>query len=122
MTKVFFFPAFFALRGLGTRMRLTAAALGVFLATWLLHAYQVFWITGGFPLTLSDAGLWLIVGVLVAVNLQRDLTRAARPAPPARDDNPKRNSAWPFESSACLCWSASFGRVGIRHSSLASNT
>ena len=49
MSKVFFFPTFFALRSLGTRFTLTVAALVVFLATWLLHAYQVFWIAGGFP-------------------------------------------------------------------------
>jgi hypothetical protein len=75
MSKVFFFPAFFAARGLGTRPALAVAALTVFIATWVLHAYQVFWITGGFPLNLYDAGLWLVVGVLVAVNLQLDLSR-----------------------------------------------
>jgi hypothetical protein len=48
MMKVFFFPAFFALRGLGTRAAVAVAALGVFVATWLLHYYQVFWMTG-FP-------------------------------------------------------------------------
>jgi hypothetical protein len=81
MTKVFFLPAFFALRGWGTRTAAVVAALGVFLATWLLHAYQVFWITGELrQLYLYDAALWLIVGVLVAWNLQRDLARAARPA------------------------------------------
>src|SRR5262249_11884526 len=66
LMKVFFFPAFFTLRGWGTRLAVAAAALWVFLATWLLHAYQVFWMTGGLPLTLYDAGLWLVVGALVA--------------------------------------------------------
>ncbi len=80
MTKVFFVPAFFALRGWGTRVAAAVAVLGVFVATWLLHAYQVFWITGSLPLEPRDAVLWLAVGLLVAVNLQFDLTRAARPA------------------------------------------
>ncbi|MCI0457836.1 MAG: hypothetical protein L0Z62_12790 [Gemmataceae bacterium] len=75
MMKVFFFPAFFALRGWGTPVAVASAALWVFLATWLLHAYQVFWITGDLPLSLYDAGLWLVVGVLVAGNLQLDLNR-----------------------------------------------
>ena len=81
MAKVFFFPAFFALRGLGTGAALIAAAMGVFVATWVLHAYQVFWIAGSFPLSLPDAALWLTAGVLVAWNLRRDVNRA-RAAPP----------------------------------------
>lgn len=82
MAKVFFFPAFFAARGLGTRGAIAVAALWTFLVTWLLHAYQVFWLTGGLPLSPSDAGLWLVVGVLVAWNLVRDLSRAGEPTPP----------------------------------------
>jgi hypothetical protein len=48
--------------------------------TWLQHVYQAFWITGSLPLSLYEASLWLSVGILVAINLQFDLTRAARPA------------------------------------------
>lgn len=81
MTKVFFFPAFFALRGWGTATAAVAAALGVFLATWVLHAYQVFWITGSLPLEPRDAALWLIAGMLVAGNLALDLRWAARRGP-----------------------------------------
>jgi hypothetical protein len=88
LAKIFFFPTFFALRGWGTRPAAVVAALGVFLATWLLHAYQVFWITGSLPLTPGDALLWLIVGVLVAWNLQLDLRRAARRRTPDRDGTP----------------------------------
>src|SRR5262249_27813750 len=80
MTKVFFLPAFFALRGRGTRPAAVVATLGVFAASWLLHSYQVFWLFGALPLSGYDALLWLVVGVLVAWNLQRDLTRAALPA------------------------------------------
>jgi hypothetical protein len=78
MTKVFFFPTFFALRRWGLRVALAGAALGVFLATWLLHSYQMFWLVGDLPLNLHDAALWLGVGVLVAVNLQLELRRARR--------------------------------------------
>ena len=82
MTKVFFFPAFFALRGWGTRAAVSVAALGVFVATWLLHYYQAFWMTG-FPPNLDnglhDASLWLAVGVLAAWNFQLDLNRVRQP-------------------------------------------
>ncbi len=82
MAKVFFLPAFFALRGWGTVPAAVVATLGVFTATWVLHAYQVFWLTGALPLSGADAGLWLIAGVLVAGNLWYDIKRASRPAPP----------------------------------------
>lgn len=79
MTKLFFLPAFFALGALGTRGRAAAATLFVFLATWLLHAYQVFWLTGTLTFGRFEAGLWFGLGILVALNLQFDLTRAAHP-------------------------------------------
>jgi hypothetical protein len=81
MSTVFFLPAFFALRRFGTWGAVGVAALWVFLMTWLLHTYQVFWMTGGLPLRLYDAGLWLAVGVIVACQLCRDVSRARQPAP-----------------------------------------
>jgi hypothetical protein len=78
MMKVFFFPAFFALRGWGTRVAAAVAVLWVFLATWLLHAYQAFWITGNVSVSPYVAVLWLGVGILVAWNMQLDLSRATR--------------------------------------------
>ncbi|MFO0843087.1 MAG: hypothetical protein U0797_11945 [Gemmataceae bacterium] len=80
MTKVFFLPAFFTLRRLGTPVAVAGAALGVFAATWLLHSVQVFWLTGGLPLSLNVAALWLAAGALVGCNLYLDLRRAGRPA------------------------------------------
>ena len=81
MAKVFFFPVFFAARGLRTRAAIIVAALWVFVVTWVLHSYQVFWLTGSIPLRVYDASLWIIVGILVAWNLQRDLRRAREPRP-----------------------------------------
>ena len=79
MAKLFFFPVFFATRGWGTRAAILVAALWVFLATWFLHSYQVFWLSGNFPLSMHDVGLWIAVGVLVAWNIQRELSRAREP-------------------------------------------
>jgi hypothetical protein len=81
MARVVFVPAFFGLRAWGTRPAAAAATLLVFLVTWLFHSYQVFWIAGAVPLSLEDGALWLGLGVLVAVNLQLDLARAARLGP-----------------------------------------
>lgn len=85
MTKVFFMPTFFALRRWGNGLAAVMSALFVFLATWLLHAYQVFWLSGSLPLELTDAALWFAVGILAAWNLQRDLKRAARPGHPGQE-------------------------------------
>jgi hypothetical protein len=79
MAKLFFFPAFFAARRLGTGAAIVVAALWVFVMTWFLHCYQVFWITGSVPLSPHDARLWFVVGILVAWNLWRDFVRARQP-------------------------------------------
>ena len=80
MMKIFFFRVFFRLRRLGNRLAVSLAILWVFLATWSLHVYQVFWMTRTIPLRLYDACLWLGVGVLVIVNMQLELSRKRRPA------------------------------------------
>ena len=60
MAKLFFFPAFFA-PAAGERGPpfVVGGPVGV-PATWFLHSYQVFWLTGKFPLSLHDAvfGSW----------------------------------------------------------------
>ncbi|MBP3954398.1 hypothetical protein J8F10_03720 [Gemmata sp. G18] len=81
VAKLFFFPAFFAARRLGTRTAVVVAALWAFAVTWALHAYQVFWLTGRLPVRGADAVLWLVVGALVAWNIRRDLARAREPRP-----------------------------------------
>jgi hypothetical protein len=46
-------------------MALVAATLLVFVATTLLHGYQMFWLHGTFTITSSDLAFWGILGVLV---------------------------------------------------------
>ena len=71
LAKLVFYPAFYALRGRGaaTRPAMILSSLLVFVATWLLHSWQTFWLLGRFPLTVNDACLWLGAGVAVAVNI-----------------------------------------------------
>jgi hypothetical protein len=75
ITKLFFLPAFFALRGLGTGVATVLAVFWAFLATWLLHTYQVFWVVGDLEVSWKGAALWLGVAAVVAINLQFDLRR-----------------------------------------------
>jgi hypothetical protein len=85
MAKVLFYPAFFKLNRWGPRVALPGAVLSVFMATWLLHTYQMFWLVGELPLTWKDAILWMSVGAAVAGNL---LFAVARPA---RNDKPQKH-------------------------------
>ena len=50
--------------------------MGVFLATWVLHAYQSFWLRGTWGFSVPDALFWGVLGVLVLVNVQLDARRS----------------------------------------------
>ena len=78
MAKTVFTPAFFALRGLGTRGAAVLATLSVFVVTWLLHSYQAFWLTGA-------VGAERVRGRAVA-----GAGRAGRRQPPVRPVRPGR--------------------------------
>src|SRR5690606_24340121 len=68
MQKVFYYPAVFRLRKLGTEKALVVATLYVFLMTWFLHAYQWFWLRGTTLLVAQDILFWTILGLLVVGN------------------------------------------------------
>jgi len=72
MMKVFYYPAFFRMRKKGTTRALVLATLFVFLATWLLHSYQWFWLRGSFPVTWQDGLFWGVLAALVVVNSLRE--------------------------------------------------
>ncbi|MBI2424431.1 MAG: hypothetical protein HYV27_16495 [Candidatus Hydrogenedentes bacterium] len=69
MMKVFFYPLFFRLRKLGATQGMILATLIAFFATWLLHAYQWYWLRGAFLFTVPDIIFWLVLGVLVTVSV-----------------------------------------------------
>ncbi len=66
--KLFFYPAFFKLRKLGTVRALVLSTLATFFATWLLHSWQWFWIRGSLLFTWQDVAFWTILALLVLVN------------------------------------------------------
>jgi D-alanyl-lipoteichoic acid acyltransferase DltB (MBOAT superfamily) len=68
MLKVFYYPAYFALRRMGTTRAMILATLFVFFMTWTLHAYQWFWLRGTLLLAWQDVLFWTILGGLVVVN------------------------------------------------------
>ena len=66
--KLFFYPAFFALRRMGTLRAMSSGHSGAFFATWALHSWQWFWFRGHLLLTWQDISFWSILASLVLVN------------------------------------------------------
>ena len=68
MVTIFFYPLYLALRRRGETMALLTSTALVFLATWVLHAYQWFWIRGSYHFAWNDVLFWTTLGVLVMGN------------------------------------------------------
>ena len=78
MSKVVFYPAYFRFRKRGERTALVIATLGVFFATWLLHAYQWFWLLGTALLSWPDLIFWAVLAVLLVGNALLERGRSGR--------------------------------------------
>jgi D-alanyl-lipoteichoic acid acyltransferase DltB (MBOAT superfamily) len=87
MVKMVYLPTYFRLRKRGeVRAQLIGTVL-VFFVTWLTHAWQYWWLSGEWLLTLPDTLFWGILGALVCFNVWRELKTGPRkpaPAPPLR--------------------------------------
>jgi alginate O-acetyltransferase complex protein AlgI len=59
-------------------LALAIATISVFLATWILHAYQSYWLRGSWGFSVPDALFWGILGGLVMINVQLDARRSHR--------------------------------------------
>jgi hypothetical protein len=69
MVKIVYFPAYFKLRKLGTPRAELLSTLLVIVVTWLLHAYQFFWLKGQFHITVTDSLFWAILGSFMLLNV-----------------------------------------------------
>ena len=82
MIRVVFNPVAFRLKRKPRWVALSAATLAVFVTTWALHGYQMFWLKGTWGFTVPDALFWGILGSLVLVNVQLDARE--KPRKPSR--------------------------------------
>jgi alginate O-acetyltransferase complex protein AlgI len=73
-----FNPVAFGLKRWPRPITLAAATTVVFIITWLLHAYQSYWLRGTWGFSVPDALFWGILGVLVLINVQIDARRAGK--------------------------------------------
>ena len=76
--KVFFFPVSFRLKHWGPIRAIAAATIVAFFATWVLHAYQTFWINGTWAFGWQDAAFWWILAALVLVNTLSEAKRGRK--------------------------------------------
>ena len=94
--KIVFYPVYFRVKAWGQTAALVTATCVAFIATWLLHSYQTFWLVGEFPLRAQDVVFWLALAVLVMANMIWD-ARAGK----------KRTL-----TKRALGWTEEAGRVG----------
>ena len=75
MVRLFFNPVVFRLKRWPQPAALAAGTVAVFLATWLLHAYQSYWLRGSWGFLGSRRPVLGDPGGLVLVNVQLDARR-----------------------------------------------
>ena len=71
MAKILYFPLVMKIRKWGMMRARVVGTMLVFVATWLLHSYQWFWLRGDFPLNAIDGMYWGILGMFVVINTVR---------------------------------------------------
>jgi alginate O-acetyltransferase complex protein AlgI len=81
MVKIVYFPAYFKLRRQGALRAELLSTILVVVATYVLHAYQFFWIRGKLRLSVNDALFWTILGSAMLVNVWIEFKTRNRPAP-----------------------------------------
>ena len=80
MMKVVYLPVFFQLRKSGAVRAQVVGTACVFVVTWVLHAYQYYWLTGKMLLSVTDIAFWAILGTWVVINLLQDIKAKERGA------------------------------------------
>jgi alginate O-acetyltransferase complex protein AlgI len=78
MVRIVFNPVAFRLKHCPQPVALAGATLVVFVVTWLLHAYQTYWLRGVWGFSAPDGLFWGILGFLVLLNVQLDARRGSR--------------------------------------------
>jgi alginate O-acetyltransferase complex protein AlgI len=78
MIRVVFNPVAFRLKRKPRWVTLSVATSAVFVTTWALHGYQMFWLKGVWGFNVPDTLFWAILGSFVLVNVQLDAREKPR--------------------------------------------
>ncbi len=77
--KLFYLPVFFRLRRSGELRAAAIATTVAFVATWILHSWQWYWLLGTPLLTWPDTLFWTILGILMVRATVEETRRRGRP-------------------------------------------
>jgi hypothetical protein len=66
--KLFYYPIMFFYKKRLKKNLLPVTMMTVFFITFILHSYQLFWITGKLNLRIIDLLFWLTIGVFITIN------------------------------------------------------
>ena len=78
MTKLVYYPVFFRARRLGQTPALLLSTGVVFVVTWALHDYQLFWLVGRLDITLTSLLFWALLAAMVLITTLLDLRKPKR--------------------------------------------
>ena len=79
IVKIFYLPVFFRLRRSGELRAAAIATIVAFVATWILHSWQWYWLLGTPLLTWPDTIFWAVLGVLMVFSTVQEVKRGGRP-------------------------------------------
>jgi len=66
--KIFFYPIMFRYKKILKKNLLAFTMMTVFFITWLMHSYQLFWITGVVSVRSIDVIFWMVIGTCITTN------------------------------------------------------
>lgn len=66
--KIFFYPTMFRYKKIIKKNLLAFTMMTVFFITWIMHSYQLFWITGVVSVRSIDVIFWMVIGACITTN------------------------------------------------------
>ncbi len=66
--KIFFYPTMFRYKKIIKKNLLAFTMMTVFFITWIMHSYQLFWITGVVSVRTIDVIFWMVIGACITTN------------------------------------------------------
>ncbi len=66
--KIFFYPIMFRYKKIVKKNLLAFTMMTVFFITWIMHSYQLFWITGVVSVRPIDVIFWMVIGTCITAN------------------------------------------------------
>ena len=74
VVRVFYYPLYFKFKNKSSFFRIYLSINIAYFLTWILHDYQLFWLSGAYSPKLNSFLYWMIFGNLVAFAVYRELS------------------------------------------------